>query len=343
MHRNSLRFAGSAEDGTLCVLTLLPEMLPDDVPISCMAIPILSRPGGMLLAVPAGYISPHVLLDAAFADETTLLGPSQEFKCFMIEEDEHGGEHRLDEAGSFLAIDVSDAILAHLREYDPVTDPSETIQTFVPEHPEAIVDLKQAFEDVRAWLETLGDSARVNFFSAREEPPQPLPKTGKGQPEEDHHSSSGQKCSQFDHADADLSRPTGSIAQAFQSQCHSCARAAQWRHDHCIKGPRRFCGAQQPNSGWTYGWTYEPCQSDRSPSKNQATCPCKGHRACFARHRRTFRAVAGRGSKCCDKSSNAAVSSDNLFSCSHSSRRRSCDRPPGVPKFRAYLEYSRRC
>ena len=179
MHRNSLRFAGSAEDGTLCVLTLLPEMLPDDVPISCMAIPILSRPGGMLLAVPAGYISPHVLLDAAFADETTLLGPSQEFKCFMIEEDEHGGEHRLDEAGSFLAIDVSDAILAHLREYDPVTDPSETIQTFVPEHPEAIVDLKQAFEDVRAWLETLGDSARVNFFSAREEPPEPLPKTGK--------------------------------------------------------------------------------------------------------------------------------------------------------------------
>ncbi|CAL1147639.1 unnamed protein product [Cladocopium goreaui] len=102
-----------------------------------------------------------------------------EFKCFMIEKDEHGGEHRLDEAGSFLAIDVSDAILAHLREYDPVTDPSETIQTFVPEHPEAIVDLKQAFEDVRAWLETLGDSARVNFLSAREEPPEPLPKTGK--------------------------------------------------------------------------------------------------------------------------------------------------------------------
>jgi hypothetical protein len=117
-------------------------MLPDDVPISCMAIPILSRPGGMLLAVPAGYILPYVLLDAAFADETTLLGPSQEFKCFMIEEDEQGGEHRLDEAGSFLAIDVSDAILAHMRVYDPVTDPSEAFQTFVPEHPEAIVDLK---------------------------------------------------------------------------------------------------------------------------------------------------------------------------------------------------------
>ena len=102
MHRNSLRFAGSSEDGTLCVLTLLPEMLPMMSQLVVWPFPFLSRPGGMLLAVPAGYISPHVLLDAAFADETTLLGPSQEFKCFMIEKDEHGGEHRLDEAGSFL-------------------------------------------------------------------------------------------------------------------------------------------------------------------------------------------------------------------------------------------------
>ena len=179
MLRSSLRFASSHDEGSLCVLTLPAEYIVEDVPTSCMAVPILSRTGGMLLSVPVGYITPHALLDASIADESALLGPSQEFRCFMLEEDESGVERRLDSIGNFLALDVSDGILQYLRDYDPVLDPSETIQTYVPEHPEAIVDLKQVLDEVKIWIETLGDSSRLNFQSAREELPETLPKQAK--------------------------------------------------------------------------------------------------------------------------------------------------------------------
>ena len=86
-----------------------------------------------------------------------------------MEEDETGGEHRLDTPGHFLAVDVTDSALSNLREYDPVTDPSEIIQAFIAEHPEAIADVRSCFEDVRSWVASMEDGSRAHFYSAREE------------------------------------------------------------------------------------------------------------------------------------------------------------------------------
>lgn len=169
MRKSELRYVGEAGDGTLCVFTPPSETLPDDVPICCMAIPILNRSGGLMLAIPSNYLSPHVLIDGAFADESSMFGPSKDFSCNFLEEDETGGEHRLDTPGHFLAVDVTDSALSNLREYDPVTDPSEIIQAFIAEHPEAIADVRSCFEDVRSWVASMEDGSRAHFYSAREE------------------------------------------------------------------------------------------------------------------------------------------------------------------------------
>jgi len=92
MRKSELRYVGEGGEGTLCVFTPPSEALPDDVPICCMAIPILNRSGGLMLAIPSNYLAPHVLIDGALADESSMLGPSKEFSCIFLEEDETGGE-----------------------------------------------------------------------------------------------------------------------------------------------------------------------------------------------------------------------------------------------------------
>ena len=176
MRKSELRYVGEGGEGTLCVFTPPSEVLPDDVPISCVAIPILNRSGGLMLAIPSNYLAPHALIDGALADESSMLGPSKEFSCTFLEEDETGGEYRLDAPGYFLAIDVTDSALPSLREYDPVTDPSEIIQAFIAEHPEAIADVKSCFDEVRTWVATMEDGSRTHFYSAREELSAPGPK-----------------------------------------------------------------------------------------------------------------------------------------------------------------------
>ena len=139
-----------------------------------MSIPVMSREGGILLAIPSDYIVPHALLDSAVShDEDALIGPYAEFEASLLEEDEEGNVERVPEKSRYLAIDFSDDILGYLRQYDPVTDPSAVIRPFDPERLEAIVDVKESLEDIRRWLESLGDVPRANFHSAREEPPTP--------------------------------------------------------------------------------------------------------------------------------------------------------------------------
>ena len=72
-----------------------------------MAIPILLREGGVLLAVPSDYVLAHLLLEAQTADEFSMLGPSKLIQSNLLEEDESGIEQRLDVTCRFLLLDVS--------------------------------------------------------------------------------------------------------------------------------------------------------------------------------------------------------------------------------------------
>ena len=106
-----------------------------------MAIPMKGRQGGLLLAVPSGYFLPHAIADAMAHDDSEMLGPNKEFICNLLEEEEDGTEVILDDQVPCLLMDFSDQVLELIREYDPVMDPSESIQTFSPLHPVAIAHL----------------------------------------------------------------------------------------------------------------------------------------------------------------------------------------------------------
>ena len=173
------------EDSHLCILSLPDEFINHGAPLSCMAIPIMLRDGGILLAIPSDYLLAHQLLEAQSADEFSMLGPSKLIQSNLLEEDESGAEQRLDVVCRFLLLDVSNDCLPFLREYDVVEGPGESIQPFALDRPAAIVDVKTAMPEIFAWLEGVGGAQRVHFYSAREELPKaepPAPKAGKKAP-----------------------------------------------------------------------------------------------------------------------------------------------------------------
>ena len=141
-----------------------------------MAIPVISRDAGFLLAIPSGYVLPHALVEAADSTDDNLLGPSKEMSGPLLEEDEDGTEHVLADPCRFLLVDVSNDALQYLREYDPVTDPLESIQPYSAERPLAIADIKSKMAEVLVWIEEVTGNQRLNFYSAREEQTGHLPK-----------------------------------------------------------------------------------------------------------------------------------------------------------------------
>jgi hypothetical protein len=173
LSREQLTFVGRGDDSLLLVFTPPQEHVNVNVPNSCMAIPVLPREGGMLLAVPDGFLSNDALLDASAAEDADILGPSRDFVAPLLEEDESGLEVPVGVDAPFCVIDVTDGVLAMLREYDPVIDPSGEILPYVKERPLAIVDVSAAIANIVAWVTEVDGIARLNFYTAREEREEP--------------------------------------------------------------------------------------------------------------------------------------------------------------------------
>ena len=170
MLKSQLRFIGAGDDSHLCVFESPVDLIHDALTGACLAIPVLSREGGLLLAVPDEYFLPSALSEAVEStDDALLLGPSRSFTGALLEEDEMGAEMKVDLPTPFLVIDVADSAIQALREYDPLSDPLESIQPYSADRPSAIVDVKTCMPDVLTWLETVGGGHRLNFYSAREE------------------------------------------------------------------------------------------------------------------------------------------------------------------------------
>lgn len=183
MQKIEVRFA-SKGDPSLLVWKVSGEISHNAQEIQAFVIPLMSRPGGMLLAVPQQVIAESSILDAAFEEEGSLLGPSREFSAELIAEGDEGQEIAVGQRQDFLVVDVADPVLAVLREYDPVTDSTEEIHGFCGERPDALVAVGDLLPDVASWLENIsGEQGRLNFYSAREEQelvPSPKPKKAAG-------------------------------------------------------------------------------------------------------------------------------------------------------------------
>lgn len=177
MNKSQLKYAARGEDSMLLVWQPAGIQLEEGSPELCMAIPVLQREGGFLLAIPMDYIAAEAVLEATMGEDEGILGPSRDFKAQLLEEDPDGGPDAV-QVGvpcSYLIVDLLDSAMGQIREYDPVIGPSANIAPFATAYPEAVVDVAENINQINEWITSLGAVPRLNFYSAREEQ-EPPPK-----------------------------------------------------------------------------------------------------------------------------------------------------------------------
>lgn len=137
--------------------------------MNALGLPVARRDGGA--------IDEHALIQAIQADDESMLGPNKLFEAELVEEDDNGVSSEVGKKAKFFIVDFVDEILAFCREYDSAADDVETFLPFDADHIYAIPnDAVGLFEKVQDWAASVGgDSGRVAFYSARDEPP-PAPK-----------------------------------------------------------------------------------------------------------------------------------------------------------------------
>ena len=135
-----------------------------------MAIPLQARSGGFLIAVPEPFLDNDALLDAAMESHDGILGPSQEFTSDLVEEDDELNVVPLGRSCSVIVVDVSDAALPQMSEYDPVTHDFDSCMPFDATRPASPPFLTDVYDAVKSWLASSSTAPRVHFYSAREEP-----------------------------------------------------------------------------------------------------------------------------------------------------------------------------
>eukprot|EP00434_Breviolum_minutum_P034390 symbB.v1.2.030438.t1/scaffold3423.1/size57148/1 len=139
-------------------------------PPATMAIPLQARSGGLLIAVPEPFLDNDALLDAAMESHDGVLGPSQEFTSDLVEEDDELNVVSLGRACSVIVVDVSDAAVPQMSEYDPVTHDFDSCLAFDSTRPASLPLITDVYEAIKAWLVSSSTAPRVHFYSAREEP-----------------------------------------------------------------------------------------------------------------------------------------------------------------------------
>ena len=175
-----MRFAQHGEAG-LVVISMPTDLAPGGDILECFGLPVAKREGGLLLAVPMKAIDEHALIQAIQVDDESLLGPNKLFEADLVEEDEGGALSAVGRKVKFFVVDFADDILAFCREYEAAADDVETFIPFDAGNIYAIPNVVGLFEKVQEWAASIaGDSARVAFYSAREEPaPSPKAATPK--------------------------------------------------------------------------------------------------------------------------------------------------------------------
>ena len=164
MDKQLIKWPSEGDFSTL-ILQLPSEFATCD---SFFAIPLISRNGGLLMAIPSGTLKPEIVARGQSAEEADLVGPSSEIGADMLEEDDEGQCVQLEEQSSVLVVDFADAVLEFARSFDPVTDSTATVLSFDYSRPTALPSPESLIPLVLSWA---GEAeGRVHFYSAREEP-----------------------------------------------------------------------------------------------------------------------------------------------------------------------------
>ena len=166
MEKRQLRFASRGDAGLL-VLELPAEFAHGEESIQTFALPILSRAGGILLAVPQNAIDENLLIAGMQPDADTLVGPNKLMEAPLLEEEEGGTIQTVKNACKFFLVDFNDEALNLLHEYDNVSDDVETILPFDDAFKYAIISVEGLVDKAREWAGNAG--SRAAFYSARED------------------------------------------------------------------------------------------------------------------------------------------------------------------------------
>ena len=168
-----------AEQETAC-LYLLPWPIGDDFMQieEAFVIPVAKRRGGVLLAVPQGFIPDRELELGMKASEEAMVGPSRLLTVQGVEEDDSGAEVPSEVELNVMLVDFSTSVLQHLREYDPNVDVQE-ILSFLVDAPQILPMSSPLLQQALEWMNE-EVSGRLQFYSAEEQVPMtPVPPTKK--------------------------------------------------------------------------------------------------------------------------------------------------------------------
>ena len=157
----------SVGEATLLVLSILGDFAASgEEGSACFALPIVSRQGGLTLAVPVAALDAERLMDQLTVEDGSLLGPSKSFSTPLLIEAEDGTVGPSGSEVRFMVVDFSDGILAYLMEYDSEKDDGNII-AYDADVPHGIPSVEGLAEKVRLWAaqENVG---RVHFYSAQE-------------------------------------------------------------------------------------------------------------------------------------------------------------------------------
>lgn len=184
MEKEVIRFAKDG-DASLVVWKPPASLLYHETLPCCLLIPVMSRDGGMLVAIPENFIATGALMDALSSTDGALLGPSRSFEAEMLVEDEFTGQVSvLEAAGRFLILDIDDSCLGAFDAYDYNTELPPDCVPFLKERPDSLPNIAAIMDEVKSWIELVADS-RLHFYSAREEeevPPKASPGVKKATP-----------------------------------------------------------------------------------------------------------------------------------------------------------------
>lgn len=139
-------------------------------------IPVAKRRGGVLLAVPVGFIPEKELEEGLQASEDAVIGPSRLLKLPGVEEDDNGTEIPSEADVPVILVDFNMSVFQHLKEYDPSTD-TQMIQSFLDDAPQIMPMSSPLLQQALEWM-TEEVSGRLQFYSAEEQVPMtPVPPT----------------------------------------------------------------------------------------------------------------------------------------------------------------------
>ena len=136
-------------------------------PVEAFTIPVISRTGGVMLALVKGFVPSDLLEAGGFAGEADFVGPSHLLSVPAVLEEEDGAHVSLDFDVEVLLVDFHGSVAESLRGFDPVTE-GPGIMCFCEENIDIYPEPNSLLTGALQWVEASGASDRVQFYSADE-------------------------------------------------------------------------------------------------------------------------------------------------------------------------------